>query len=674
MPSAPARTPLAASLVLAALIPASSAVGQLAPALDRIATKLGRQAPAAPVSGTVWLPLHNKAALDAAVENMYTAGSPGYHKFLSPAELRQFAPASAEVERVKTELAAHNLTVVKADPDNYFVKFAGQTSDFEQAFHTAVSQYRTKGGATVRALTTEPTLGGDAAGLFGALTGISGPGMRSYLRHPASPVSGEQTGRVAVAALQNPEGAVFASQCFYLPETLHLLTANVPAATAQRATYTGLVYGAAATNSAPGTKSPCAYAPQDIAKLYGLNTAYSQGFTGAGQTIAIVDPYGSPTLPEDLATFNTLYKLSPATSANFATVQTTPFTATDSGWAEEATLDVEWSHAVAPGARILLVTVPTASDDDLQAGLLYIIKGGLANVISNSYGTGEKTEDLQTAQTWDQICEMAAAEGISVNFATGDDGDFAAVESGLTDVSIPADSPHATAVGGTSLARSPWDSSTLQTGWGDNQAVLGVPGVVLDPPLLEGFQFGSGGGISQYFAAPSYQAGLHAGGRALPDVAALADPLTGVEAIFTVSGVQYVTIEGGTSLATPIFSAEWALLNQRFGYALGQAAPYVARAAGSKALDDMVAPPEAALVTGIITDVYGTTDLSADSLGQVAQNTPFDSALSVDAKGNVLLYTFGTDSSLQLAPGWDPVTGWGTLDMGNIFAATASKK
>ena len=145
-----------------------------------------------------------------------------------------------------------------------------------------------------------------------------------------------------------------------------------------------------------GTISPCGYSPQQIYGFYGLNVAYQQGYMGHGQTIAIVDPYGSPTISNDLASFDAVYGLTPVTSQSFQVVQSSPFTATNQGWAEETTLDVEWSHAIAPGANILLVTTPSASDDDLQSGLLYAIKSGVASTISNSYGTAESESDPQS--------------------------------------------------------------------------------------------------------------------------------------------------------------------------------------------------------------------------------------------------------------------------------------
>ena len=660
--------PAAAAVLLAALPAAGSAYGQVAPALQRSAISLGRQQPSALVSGTVWLQLHNQAALDAAVQAMYTPGSPSYQKFQGPDALKQFAPTAAEMASVRKELAAHNLSVVSADPNNFSIKIQGQSSDFEAAFHTTVMQYRMKTGATVNALAAAPTLG--TAGLVRAVTGIAGAGLQPFLKHPLDPATGKQIGLVPANGSENPQGVVFSSNCLYTPQTVKLTT---PGASLPAAAYSGLVYGASPANTTRGTISPCGYSPQDVYKLAGLNTVYGQGYTGKGQTIAIVDAYGSPTIQADLASFNKTYGLTPATSTNFQVFETAPITKTNTGWAEETTLDVEWSHAIAPDANIALVTTPTNNDDDLQQGVLYVIEHHLANVISNSYGGGELASDIQTITSWDEICQLAAYEGISVNFATGDSGDYFATE-GTTDVSSPADSPYATAVGGTSASFSPFDGSIVQTGWGTNITQLGLPSGVSDPPLVYGFQGGAGGGVSQYFKLPSYQASLQGSGRELPDVSALADPYTGVEVLFTEKGQRYYVLIGGTSLATPIFSAEWALLDQRFGFPLGQAAPYIAQVAATQAITDVTAPSTQFSVQGAVADSKGVKTYSAEALAAPETSAGFLGALYNDGIGNLYDLTFGTDTSLAVGPGWDPVTGWGTLNMPAIFTALAGVK
>ena len=659
-PRSKAGIRFAALTVLMPGLFAAAAFGQASPTLQRTAVSVGQQSPSAVMSATVWLELHNRAALDAAVKAMYTPGSPTYQKFGTMDDLKQFAPTDAEVAAVKKELAAHNLTVVGSDAQNLSIQIKGQTSDFESAFHTTVNQYKMKNGSMIRATTSAPAMGGAAARMIKAVSGISG--MHPHNLRPVNPDTGVVVGKVKVNGAASPAGAAYSSNCLYQPKQIGLTTnGGLPAAA-----YYGVAYGAPNSNTALRTLAPCGYSPQDLYKLTGLNKAYSKGFTGKGQTIAIVDAYGSPTIKSDLDTFNSVYGLPAATSTNFKVLKPSPVTATDAGWAGETTLDVEYAHAVAPDANIVLVATPSNFDNDLQAGVLYIIENKLANIISNSYGETEYFNSVQGITSWDELCELGAFEGVSVNFSTGDDGDMFDTE-GIVDVSVPADSPYATAVGGTSVAFSPIDGSTVQTGWGTNVTRLSTATAVSDPPLLEGFVFGAGGGTSLAFNLPSYQAALGGTGRQLPDVSAIADPYTGVEIIMTDAGEQFFEVIGGTSLASPVFSAEWALVQQKFGFGLGQAAPYIAQFANTAAITDVTPLSTAYSVQGAVADSKGTTYYSSDALGGSAAGSPFFGALYQGASGSYYDLTFGTDSSLPVKTGWDPVTGWGVLNMAAIF-------
>ncbi len=639
---------------------ASSALAQVAPALQHSAINLGRQQPSTPISATVWLQLHNKAELDAAVEAMYKPGSPTFQKFAGPEALKQFAPTAEELATVKKELLARNLRVVSTDSNNLSLKIAGQTSDFEAAFHTTVSQYRTRAGVTVSALASVPSLGNEAAGLVKAVTGVSTT-MKPYSVRPLDPDTGKPLGMKPATAGQNPDGALYSSQCFYQPETVYLNNPTVAAG------YHGLGYGANITNTTPGTLPTCGYSPQDVHRLYGLDTVYGKGYTGKGQTVAIVDAYGSPTITADLKTFSQIYSLPAPTATSFQVLEPQPVTKADAGWAGETTLDVEWTHAIAPDAKILLVAAPTNNDDDLQAAVLYVVENHLANIISNSYGQGELQADPQGVTSWDEVCELAALEGISVNFSSGDSGDDAAAEQGPVDVSSPADSPYATAIGGTSNAFSPLDGSPVQIGWGTNITRLSNKSTISNPPIVEGFLFGAGGGTSQYFKLPSYQAALGGTGRQLPDVSALADPYTGAEIIITVGGAQYFEVYGGTSLASPIFSAEWALADQIFGFPLGQAAPYIARYANTPAVTDVVPPPTQFNVYGAIFANGAIKSFTADDLIAPENSSPFLSAIYHGTSTSYYDLSFGSDSSLPVTTGWDPVTGWGSFNLPGVL-------
>ncbi len=627
-------------------------------ALARRGTNLGLESPASPVSATVWLKMHQRAAFDAAVKQLYTKGSPTYHKWMTRTDLERFQPAPAEISAVESELLAHHLTVVSVDPNGYSIKFKGATSDYESAFHTQLSRYLLD-GRLVRVSSATPQLTGAAAGLVIGVTGLSSPGLRPFHTVPLDPKTGRQIGLVRVAADEKPQGSLFSNQCID-PVTSVSLTLGTTFAS-----YTGLGYGADPANSAPGTVSPCGYSPQDVWALYSLDTIYAMGLNGQGQTIAVVDAYGSPTLAADLATFSSIYNLPAPTATSLQVFTPQPVLGSDAGWAVETTLDVEWAHAVAPNANIALVAAPSSADDDLQTAVMYAVNNALGNVVSNSYGEPETEVDSVTMLIWDGICELAAAQGISVHFATGDDGDYAA-QLGYPDVSSPANSPNGTAVGGTSIAFSPVDETVVQTGWGSNLTELS-PGSYLadDPPLELGFQGGAGGGLSQFFEKPDYQAALPGPGRHLPDVSAIADQHTGVEVVVSVDGQQYYELIGGTSLATPVFSGIWTLFNQYNVVSMGQAAPSIA--AGLRWIIDVLPAYDGFNPTGTIREVAGSTYYSSAALsGPLENTTMFGAALWNYGGGAFYNLTFGTDSSLTVAPGWDNVTGYGTPNFAMI--------
>jgi subtilase family serine protease len=298
----------------------------------------------------------------------------------------------------------------------------------------------------------------------------------------------------------------------------------------------------------------------------------------------------------------------------------------------------------------------------LDEAVNYAVVHHLGNTISNSWGTLEGFGNPAQFDRVNRILQMAAAQGIDANFASGDFGDEV-VDVGFQTVGFPASSPFATGVGGTSLALNPDNSIAFQTGWGNNltriaetKALNNAP---VNPPLHLGFQGGAGGGPSLTFARPSFQAGLSVPGntRLVPDIAMLADPFTGVEFIETVDGQLSVGVVGGTSLATPLFSGIMAIAAQKAGHGLGQAASLVYTLPAG-AVNDVIAVSSPGDVTGMINATpYSAAQLAAPlgnttSFYSAIYNSPFSTRWFV--------ITFGTDSSLTTGPGWDNVTGVGT--------------
>jgi subtilase family serine protease len=340
-------------------------------------------------------------------------------------------------------------------------------------------------------------------------------------------------------------------------------------------------------------------------------------------------------------------------------------------WDLETTLDVEWAHAIAPGAAIALVVATDRAS--LDEAINYAVVHHLGNTISNSWSSIEGLGNPAQYDRVNRILEMAAVQGIDVNFATGDFGDET-VRIGFPSVDFPASSPFATGVGGTSLALKPDNTMAFQTGWGNNLTRIAETNALhnapVNPPLHLGFQGGAGGGASVTFARPSFQNGLNVPGsmRLVPDISMLADPFTGVEFIETINGQLSVGVVGGTSLATPMFSGIMAISAQKAGHGLGQAAALVYLLPAG-AVTDVVALSSPNDVTG---SINATSYSAAQLAAPLGNTTSFYSAIyNSPFSTRWFVITFGTDTSLTTGPGWDNVTGVGTPNGLNFVNAVS---
>jgi len=640
------------------------------------ARDLGSEESSKQVTIHMWLKLHNEDALRELVRQQYDERSPNYHVWLTRDEFNeQFAPTAREVATVRNFLEAHNLRVVSVGERNLYVKAEGTIADAQHAFHVQVHRFELRGEIN-RANTSDPVIEGPAGALVSRVGGLSDYGFKPHNVRPADPETGQPFAPVPLSAV--PNGAFFSANCFRQPQAVQFSNdGSLPTAT-----YYGNRYGADITNTADGTLPPCGYQPSEIQTAYKLNGLYKVGLNGTGQTVVIVDAFGSPTIGVDASVFSEFYGLAPL---NLAVYQPGGTPGSNSGWATETSLDVEWAHSVAPGANLALVEAYDNSFDSLAIGILFAVEFDLGNVISNSWGAPEAELGGVPFTPFDEILLIGAAEGISINFSSGDYGDFYVIE-GQTDVSYPASSYFATGIGGTSLALNPDNSIYFQTGWGNNETrIAGYedaygynPPVI--PPLNFGFIYGSGGGTSAIYPKPPFQAGLPGSFRLVPDISYLADPFTGVEFFCTgsscfglpSSGIYFSTV-GGTSLACPMFSGLWAIANQKAGHPLGQAAALV-YGLPYGAVTDIVPVGSYLDVMGIISTLSGPTFLNAYQLGAPIETpTPFYSALYNGTTTRWYVVTFGTDSSLYTAPGWDDVTGVGTPN-GLKFVNAVTKK
>jgi subtilase family serine protease len=413
-----------------------------------------------------------------------------------------------------------------------------------------------------------------------------------------------------------------------------------------------------------------------------MGPVFKAGYNGTGETIVIVDAYGSTQIAQEADVFSQIYGLPRITSSNFqqlrapgAVHNTSPhFGGGSPAWHDEIALDVEWSHAMAPGAKIVLVVGPN-NGSDLDEAINYAVVHHIGNTISNSWSSLEGFGNPAQLNRMNRILMSAAAQGIDVNFSSGDFGDNEA-RVGFKTVDFPGSSPFATSIGGTSLFLNNDNTIKFQTGWGTNETRIAdispSAGKVtddnppVDPPLHFGFIFGAGGGSSLTFPKPSWQAGLPGTTRQVPDISLFADPFTGAEIISTdlSTGELVVGVIGGTSLSCPAFSGIMADAAQKHGHVgFGQVAPllYNLRAGAITDVPGSFAA-SATNVAGSITDAKGTKQYSADDLaGPLDGATNYVSAFyNSPFSTRYFVLTFGTDTSLKTATGWDNVTGLGT--------------
>ena len=226
------------------------------------------------------------------------------------------------------------------------------------------------------------------------------------------------------------------------------------------------------------------YGPAQVRRAYDLPALYAQGVTGHGATIVIVDSYGSPTIRHDLAVFDRAYRL-PAPPA-FQVIQPAgrvpaydPASSDMVGWAGETTLDVEWAHVIAPGAKILLVETPVSETEGVHGfpqiitAEEYVIKHHLGDVISQSFSATEETFPTPAAvQALRGAYQLADRDHVTVLAASGDSG---AADLGRDETtyyafrvtSWPDSDPLVTGVGGTQLHFTAQGTPAAPTVWND---------------------------------------------------------------------------------------------------------------------------------------------------------------------------------------------------------------
>jgi subtilase family serine protease len=329
------------------------------------------------------------------------------------------------------------------------------------------------------------------------------------------------------------------------------------------------------------------YSPAQIAHAYGLDQLHAAGIDGRGVTIAVIIPFGSPTIADDLHQFDQVFGVIGAKGVdpyppigedpNLTVIQPVgPVPAFDKKsdmvfWAQETTLDVEWAHVVAPKANILLVETPVDETTGVQgfpeivAAEQYVLDHGLADVISQTFGAAEPSfPSPQAILDLRSALVQAAQQNVTVVNASGDTGTTNFQPNGdlyTTQVNgWPSADPLVTSVGGTELSL-------------DSTGARLSPDVVWNDSALLGQPAASGGGLSSVFSRPAYQNGVSAivgNSRGTPDISMSSGVDGAVWITYSFKGASApFSLAGGTSAGTPQFAGVVALADQVAGRPLG---------------------------------------------------------------------------------------------------------
>jgi subtilase family serine protease len=451
-------------------------------------------------------------------------------------------------------------------------------------------------------------------------------------------------------------------------------------------------YAQITASETPPTAAQCfsagrrCFTPQSVRAAYNVPPLHAAGLDGSGRTIAIVDAFGSDTMAHDLHVFDNAFGLQPMCGEEGVTcapgmpkfsrlaLQGSPATKAPPGqnkspgqedrsaWALEVALDVETAHAMAPGANILLVATPTAETLGVQ-GLQqmmnaeqYVIDNHLADVISQSFGTGEEAfGSSQSLLNLRHAFVSAQQQHITVLASSGDGGSSNTYKEPVKNprtipfpsVGWPASDPLVTGVGGTYLCTDPNAPQTQPRTY-----LAGPPTARCTAGNAEVGWIGSGGGFSHVFSRPAFQNTLPAGStpipasqRGVPDIALQASATTGALVYLTLppdgnSGLICGSAPcstgwydiGGTSLSSP----EWA---------------------GLVAIADQIKGSDVGFMNQKLYNLAANPATYASDFFDITTGNNTDSA---DVPG------------FPATTGWDPVTGLGTPNAATLLPALAA--
>lgn len=439
----------------------------------------------------------NEAALDKLIADQSNPASPNYRHFLTPQQFQQqFSPPLTAVQTAASYFNKHGLRVVSVSPNGLIMEVEGTSGQLEQTFGVHLNHYM--------------------------LSGVAGFSDGVYQSNDHDPVVPTELASIVDSVTGLNDFAQFHSKIQHAP--------------------------------GKDDQEPEGYSPQDIARAYDYpnsNNRHAHAtYSGAGHTVAIATAYGYNA--SDVNAYWKYWNIHRSGSLTNIAINGTTKKVDD-----ETTLDLETVGAQAPGADVLMYIGADPSFKSFTLIFNQIVTDNRADVVSVSWGACESATGSAQIRTESTILKQAAAQGIAVFVAAGDDGAYdCRGKKPVYSVDYPSSDPNVTAVGGTTLLM--WsDQRVFETAW-----------------------TGAGGGVSDVFGEPSWQTGSGVPANAkrnTSDVAMDADPFTGY-AFYFKNGWEGL---GGTSVATPDWAALWTLSLEASGQRLGPASPIIYRLGSS---------------------------------------------------------------------------------------------
>lgn len=474
---------------------------------------LGRAPAAAPVSIALTLRYRNEAELEQLVALQSNPASPYYRHYLSNEQFNaNFAPTIADYRRTVIALGRAGFRITQTFPNNTVIDAIGTVASANRLFATDVHRVFQRGRG-IRLANALPAH--VPAALADVLFAVSGLSTVSVMKPAYAFVRPHQT-NVAPFAAGPP------------------------------------LYGP--VSSATGAAG---YGPLAFSQGYDYpeqHTLSGKPVDGTGRTSGIV--IDADYLNSDLTTYLSYFKVKRTGPSTIRVkVDGGPPSGDGSEDSLETTLDVEALVSNAPGTKLYVYEFPSFQTDQyITDAYNKVVSDNLVDTANSSFG-GCELGDETSAKAWDKLAMQGAAKGITFHASTGDSGADACGE-GTNTVSAPASGPHFAAIGGTSLVVTSSGNWKSETTWNSDGG-------------------GTGGGVSQVFALPTWQKsipGIVKSGRNLPDVSFDADPNTGMALYYGGTWNSFYNPVGGTSLSSPLYGAGLTEANQVLGGRSGSAA------------------------------------------------------------------------------------------------------